>query len=61
MWLRQFGWKSETVGYKRFERIFTLEGHCDEVSTCRKPGMNELLSGGDDGLLNVGLFPTAIS
>ncbi len=38
--------------------IFTLEGHCDEVlSLAVRPGMNELLSGGEDGLLNVWSVP----
>ncbi|MEQ8190353.1 MAG: WD40 repeat domain-containing protein [Candidatus Eremiobacterota bacterium] len=43
---------------KDFKEMLTLEGHSDEVlSLAVRPGRNELLSGGEDGLLNVWSVP----
>jgi len=43
---------------KDFREVLTLEGHNDEIlSLAVRPGRNELLSGGEDGLLNVWSVP----
>ena len=43
---------------KDFKELLTMEGHSDEVlSLAVRPGSNELLSGGEDGLLNVWSVP----
>ncbi|MEQ8167784.1 MAG: WD40 repeat domain-containing protein [Candidatus Eremiobacterota bacterium] len=43
---------------KDFKEVLTMEGHSDEVlSLAVRPGNNELLSGGEDGLVNIWSVP----
>ena len=43
---------------KDFKEVLTMEGHSDQVlSLAVRPGNNELLSGGEDGLVNIWSVP----